>query len=284
MYDIVHFFLPLPAILGPDAVKLSVILIFLLAAFPVFAVDFSISNPEIHGQEISFDAALSDVTTTNCPDNRCYLQGVLRSTSSSKYFGETLNLQSNWIDYISSPDTEYIKTNFYLTDIQMSSWSARLKMRFKIDDPTYQGPGNYDLKVRRYTGKSNSFAQESNTLNIALTATMPTATPMPAATSTPTPTPEPTVTPTRTPTPTPVPTKTPTPTVKPTPEPKADQPMAGTTVSAVLGVTDSPATASLETRQSLKPLIISLLLVGIGCAILSLAFVWKKRNSGILEK
>lgn len=266
--------------------KVSVILpglccAFLLAAFPVFAVDFSIANPAINGQVISVDAALADVTATNCPDNHCYLQGVLRPATSSKYFGETLNTQNNWIDYISSPDTEYIKTNFYAADIQMSSWSAKLNMRFKIDDPTYQGPGNYDLKIRRYTGKSSSFAQESNTLTISLTVAMPTTTSTPAPTGTPVPTPEPTVTPIRTPTP--VQTKTPTPAVKPTP---TATPIAS--ASAVLGVTDSPATASVmaqrDTAPSVKPLIISLLLVGIGCAILSLVLVWKKRDSGILKE
>lgn len=252
----------------------------------VFAVDFSISNPEINDKEISFDAALVYVTTTNCPDNHCYLLGAMRSAGSSKYFGETLNTQNNWIDYISSPDTEYIKINLYEADIQMSSWSAKLKMRFKIDDPNYQGPGNYDLKVRRYTGKSNSFAQESNTLNIVLSASMPTATPTLTPTSTPTPTPEPKSTPTSTPTRTPTPTKTPTPTGKPTAA-STPTPALMATISAVLGVTDSPATASVltdrETKPSVKPLIISLLLVGIGCAILSLVFVWKKRNASILE-
>ncbi|MCX6793990.1 MAG: hypothetical protein NTY06_02695 [Candidatus Gottesmanbacteria bacterium] len=172
----------------------------------------------------------------------------------------------------------------------MSSWSAKLKMRFKIDDPNYQGPGNYDLKVRRYTGKSSTFAQESNTLNIVLTATMPTATPTPLPTSTPTPTPEPTVTPTRTPTPTPTPTKTPTPTPTPTVKPTstvAPTPTPIATASAVLGVTDNPVIASassdMKIKPSAKPLIISLLLVGIGCAILSLVFVWKKRNAILKE-
>lgn len=117
----------------------------------------------------------------------------------------------------------------------------------------------------------------------------PTETPTPTPTVKPTPTPTRTPTPTKTPTPaptptlTPTPTKTPTPTVKPTPTSK---PVAS--VSAVLGATDVPATASVmaerETKPSVRPLIMSLLLVGIGCAILSLVFVWKKRNSSILKE
>lgn len=104
----------------------------------------------------------------------------------------------------------------------------------------------------------------------------PTSTPTPTAIATPTPTRTPT--PTKTPTPTPAPSKTPTPTPKPTP---TQAPTAS--VSAVLGATDSPEIASVEadtkTKPSVKPLIISLLFVGIGCGILSLVFVWKKRDA-----
>lgn len=117
-----------------------------------------------------------------------------------------------------------------------------------------------------------------------------TPTPTPPPTSAPTdPPPEPTntPTPTRTPTPTPTPTKTPTPTptLKPTPTIvlTASASAALSSASAVLGATDSSAPASAEadmkTKPSVKPLVISLLFVGIGCGILSLVFVWKKRDA-----
>lgn len=111
----------------------------------------------------------------------------------------------------------------------------------------------------------------------------PTPTPTPEPTNTPTPTPEPKNTPTPTPTRTPTPTKTLTPTLKPMPTL-----VATASVSAVLGISDSPEIASVEadtkTKTSVQPLIISLLFVGIGCGILSLVFVWQKRNACILEK
>ncbi|MCX6791827.1 MAG: lamin tail domain-containing protein [Candidatus Gottesmanbacteria bacterium] len=115
----------------------------------------------------------------------------------------------------------------------------------------------------------------------------PTPTPTPEPTNTPTPTPEPTEPPTPTPTRTLTPTRTPTPTRASTPTVKptivASASAALSSASAVLGATDSAATASVmasrDTRPSAKPLIISLLLVGIGCAILSLVFVWQKRNA-----
>ncbi len=134
------------------------------------------------------------------------------------------------------------------------------------------------------SGYSNTATVEPTTKVLCYDSTptsTPTSTPRPAATSTPTRTPTPTKTPTPALTPnfTPTPTKTPTPTLKPTSI--ATKPIAS--VSAVLGATDSAATASVmadrETKYSVKPLIISLLLVGIGCAILSLVFVWKKRDA-----
>ena len=116
--------------------------------------------------------------------------------------------------------------------------------------------------------------------------------PTPTATSTSTPTPTSISTPTNTPAPPPtnipVPTKTPTPTLKPIPTFTTATPTLIATVSAVLGVTDSPETASvgadMETAPSVKPLIISLLLVGVGCGILSLVFVWKKKDACILKE
>ena len=136
------------------------------------------------------------------------------------------------------------------------------------------------------TGGWTTFMSPSpGSLNSTGDPCLPAATPTPAPTSTPTSTPAPTVTPTRTPTQTP--TKTPTPTVKPTAT-ATPRPSLTASVSAVLGATDSPEIASVEadtkTKPSVKPLVISLLFVGIGCAILSLVFVWKKRNASILEE
>jgi len=149
----------------------------------------------------------------------------------------------------------------------------------------YDNPGS-DVAIGRYPDQTGTFALLSSSsqgqTNAAPVPT-PTFTPPPAPTNTPTSTP--TVTPTRTPTQTP--TKTPTPTVKPSAT-ATSMPSLIASVSAVLGATDSPEIASVEadtkTKTSVQPLIISLLFVGIGCGILSLVFVWQKRNACILEK
>ena len=148
------------------------ILVFLFSADQVSSIDFSIKDPIVNNLEVTLSASLS--ATSNY-----YLQGTLRSESSSKYFGETRNIKGDWIDYTSSPEKEYITSNFFVTDVQNATWSGQLNLRFKIDDPNYLGPGSYDLKLRRFTGGSSSSAGESNTLTINLTTSLPTPTPCP---------------------------------------------------------------------------------------------------------
>jgi len=161
------------------------------------------------------------------------------------------------------PDNTLVDQYAYPESSASSVWFGRLP----------DGTGTWEIVTISSSGHLNS------TGDPCLPPATPTPTPVPTD---PPPKPTNTPTPTLTPTRTPIPTKTPTPTLKPTPQPKADQPLAGTTVSAVLGATDSPIAASIsadiKTKPSVKPFIISLLLVGIGCAILSLVFVWKKRN------
>lgn len=172
----------------------------LIFARPAKAVEFVISDPVVSGLELTLSASIS-------ASSNYYLQGLLRSQSSSKYFGETQNNRGDWVDYLSSPEKEYIVSNFYLTDIKDATWSGQLKLRFKLDDQSYLGPGPYDLKLRRYTGNSTSSAGESNTLVINLTVPLPTPSPTPTPTPTPTPSPSPS--------PSPSPTQTSTPTPKP---------------------------------------------------------------------
>ncbi|TXH06458.1 MAG: hypothetical protein E6R05_01735 [Candidatus Moraniibacteriota bacterium] len=124
-----------------------------------------------------------------------YLQAVLRSIQSSKYFGETQNNHGDYIDYVSTPEKEFIQSNFFLTNIQNSTWSGQIKLRFKYDDPNYFGPGNYELKLRRYTGNSSSSAGDSNTINIVLNTALPQPSPAPVLSPSPSPTPTPVPTP-----------------------------------------------------------------------------------------
>lgn len=200
------------------------VLVAYLVCFPVRvrAVDLLISNPEVNGFEISVSASLS-------ASANYYLQGTLRSQSSSKYFGETANNRGDWVDYLSSPEKEYITSNFFVTDVKNASWSGQIKLRFKADDPNYQGPGLYDLKLRRFTGGSTSSAGDSNTLTLTLSQALPTPSPTP----TPSPSPSPYPSPTPTPTPSAVTAiPTPIPSLKPTPSPELSSPPDGSVAGA----------------------------------------------------
>lgn len=229
---------------------LVLLYLFLLGTFLIHALEFSIFNPVIAEPEITFQASISGITASSCPESKCYLQAVLRSSDGSHYFASTQNNSGSWIGYLSSPQPDFIKSNFLFIEPQQSSWSGIIKLSFTPADDEYSGPGSYELKVRRFTGNSSSSAGESNTISINLTSLTPTPSPTPSPTPTPSPSPTPTPTKTLTPTktPTPSPTKTPAKTPTPTPEPSL---VLGASASADLLV-DTP-TPSLSPSPSADP-------------------------------
>lgn len=155
--------------------KIVIAIVLLLCASRLTqAIEFVVADPVINDLEISVAASVSGT------QNNYYLQGTLRSVDSSKYFGETENGRGSWIDYLSVPDKEFITSNFFLTDVRDASWSGVVKLRYKVDDPIYKGPGNYELKLRRFTGGSSNSAGESNTLVVTLTGVLPVPSPSPA--------------------------------------------------------------------------------------------------------
>src|SRR3989344_2319879 len=185
------------------------------------AIQFLLFDPIISGLELSLTASISGLTSTSCStENKCFLQGTLRSVGAAKYFGQTQNNINSWIDYIGSPELEYIQSTFFQFQPEVGSWSGQLKMRYSPSDDEYKGPGDYEIKFKRFSGKSVSSSGESNTLVMSLTTAIPTPTPtaIPTSTSTPIPTPTPTAIPTSTSTPIP----TPPPTATETPSPTAD--------------------------------------------------------------
>jgi hypothetical protein len=263
-------------------VKLSIILpglfcAFLLAASPVFASrNIIISGDKstlLGDEELAITASASGFTD----GEQIYIKGAFFQNGSTNYFG-----------YTKSGDT-WIKNstaNLNQRTIKIGEWDGLLLVKSDFDDSGFKGEGDYSFKVAFYYltsgGNLSSINWSSNAITININAPDPTPTSTPEPTNTPTPMPQPKNTLTPTPTRTPTPTKTPTPTVKPSAT-ATSMPSLIASVSAVLGATDSTKIASVEadikTKPSVKPLIISLLFVGIGCAILSLVFVWKKRNA-----
>jgi len=272
-------------------VKLSIILpglfcAFLLAASPVLATRNIIISGDrgtlLGDEELAITASASGFTDGELIYIKAaFFQPVTSGTPN--YFGLTKS-GDTWIKNSTA--------NLSQRTIKIGEWDGSLSVKSDFDDGGFKGEGDYSFKVAFYYltsgGNLSSVNWSGNALTININAPDPTPTPIPTSTNTPTPMPEPTDTPTPTPARTPTPTKTPTPTPthKPTPTlvPTASESAElSSTSAAVLGVTDSPATASVEDdkeiRPSVKPLIISLLLVGIGCGILSLVFVWKKRDA-----
>jgi hypothetical protein len=269
-------------------VKLSVVLpglfcAFLLAAFPVLAVSVSIVNfPSV----ITADPFTITASISGAASGTNYIRVDLYKYGTQNYFGETYN-GSDW--YGGSNGKEY-----FSLDVQTGKfWSGDVLARTgDVRNSDYDGQGAYKMRIRRYTSSGGSGSEDADNSSVSIAIHVPTPTPTPTAVPT-DPPPEPTNTPRPTPTSTrtPTPARTLTPTFKPTPTlvPTASVSVKLSSASAdVLGITDSPVATStpadIKTKPSVKPLIISLLLVGIGCAILSLVFVWKKRNSGILKE
>lgn len=196
-------------------------------ASDVYAVDFVVSNANVSDDNIiSVDILLTNVTKTNCPDGKCYLQGLLSKKGSTTYFGFTQNIADDWIPYQGSPEKTFIKNNYLYCVIEEVTCSTVGRMKFNHDDPKYEGPGEYEIKFARYTGESNAHAGSYTeplviNLDVATPTPDPTATPTPTTTATPTQTPTatPSISPTNTFTPKPTPTKTP----RPSPSPKVEK-------------------------------------------------------------
>jgi len=189
----------------------------------LLAITIVISNPVVVSDEVTVDVKVSGLSSTN------YLQGMFtKSTTDPSYFGYTQNNNSDWYKYSGSYSKEEIQLNFFSFTPQESSWSGQLKIKNDSADPDYIGPGTYTLRVKRYTGGSDSSAQTSNDLSVDLAYVLPTSTP----TATPTPTPTATASPTATPTKTPIPT----PTKSPTPKPTTDPLPMPTSEELVLGI------------------------------------------------
>lgn len=188
------------------------LLAFMLIFLPnkVFAViSFSISNTQYQNDEINVDVSLSGLTSSSCPTGSCYLQGAFTAQSGNpRYFGFTKNHLGEFYEYDGTPDTTYIKSTFFAFPFQ-ASWSGKLILKSNPNHPDYKGPGQYNLKVWRYTGNSSSPAGDpSNVLSVDITGPTPTFTPTPTSKSTnsPAPTKSPSLT------------KTPAPPKSPSPE------------------------------------------------------------------
>lgn len=260
-------------------------ILFLCCARPIYAVSVSIlTSPASVGEEkFSFTVKVVGASAgTN------FLRADLYREGSKNYFGETDNGQA-W--YFGSDGKQYFPVTVVSGIDSIATLSAR------IGDPTitdYPGPGQYQLRVRRYTASGNQGSEDPSPVAIILTKTWPSPSPSLSPTPTPTPSVSPTVVPTATPTTTPTP--TPTPTVKSSPKPSMmpspslTPDVMGTVageatsidLSAFGASSSSPSVASSDKPRPILNYrrVKVVLLSGTGLLIFSLVLflIWRRQN------
>lgn len=247
---------------------------FLLLAPVALAVSVSVNNVPSgidRDQEFEVDIVL---TCSGCTGDS-FLRGVFYPDGTN-YFGFTQNKEGAWINTSGSNCTQYYK--IAADELHEGSWSGKIKVKPDSVSSDYEGPGQYFFKIGRYTPSCSGTWSSETALTI--TGPAPTATPAPTDTPTKTPTKTPTQIPvfTSTPTPAQIVTKTPTPTTTK----KSSSPSTPEVTEEVLGdmstLTETPV-ATVAGTKTTKPIIVSLLLVGVGMGLLSGVFVWQKRNA-----
>jgi len=211
---------------------LFLFLLCFLFSKPAFsAITFTISNPVKEGDYFIVDASISGIASVSA-----FVQGKFTPTSSPSYFGYTWGQNEEWVNYVGNTNKSFITQNL---PILARNVSQKIWIKPNYQDTAYKGPGEYFLKLERFTGASDNSTGEDAVITVTLTEPLPTPTQ--------TPTEEPTNTPNPTSVWTPNPTKTPTPTKKPTPTVTKANSLASST-SAVLG--DSTDSASVIAPES----------------------------------
>ena len=142
------------------------------------AISFSISNPQTDGEIVTFDVSISGLTSSRCTDGYCYLQAAFTKPNQPRYFGFTQNQNGQWYQYDGSPGKDNIKSTFFSFQPQGGNWLGNLTIKVDSEDPDYDGPGTYNIKAWRYSGKSDNYSGDSdNTLSVQLTSSAPNPTP-----------------------------------------------------------------------------------------------------------
>jgi len=203
----------------------------LISANSVYAVNTNIlSYPPTIGTD-KFDVT---VQIDGATAGTNYLRIDLFIEGTQNYFGETDNTQS-W--YNGSDGKQYFPVTIQSGVPTIATVSGQ------IGSPTlteYPGPGDYKLRVRRYTASGGTGSDTQTPVSVSLTKTWPSPSPSPSPSFSPIPIPSPS--------PSPIPIPSPSPSVTPKPKPSLDPSpqvgtVAGTTTAIDLsgfGVSPSP--------------------------------------------
>jgi hypothetical protein len=171
--------------------KICLITFFLAFLFlspqKVFAVSLLINDPP---SAIGSDPFTLSVTVIGASAGTNYLRVDLYKEGTTNYFGETFN-GSSW--YGDSDGKQY----FPVTIPNDNPFIVQARIGDTIPS-TYDGTGEYKLRIRRYTASGNYNNDEAKTSAIPIAIIFPTPTVTPTNSPTPTKTPTPTKVPTQT--------------------------------------------------------------------------------------
>ncbi|MEK9201231.1 MAG: hypothetical protein AAB909_04645 [Patescibacteria group bacterium] len=232
----------------------GVVLILLFSTSPALAVTLTLSNTP---SSIDLNQFSFSVFVDGPSDGTNYLRADLFKEGSTNYFGETFN-GTDW-------HSDSTGTNYLPVTIQSSTGSAQLTARIGAPSQSeYPGPGQYKLRVRRYTSSGNpASGDEQNIVDVAITYSQPTPTSQPASTPTNTPVP---ITPTPKPTNTPKPSTTPKPTSTNTPT--STPAVLGSTTEPSLIPTSTPVIRSTHNPQPTTNNYLAYAIIGLGAIML----------------
>lgn len=167
-------------------IRLSLFLLLLhLVRISAYAVTLTYSNIPT---SIGKDPFTIQVTVDGANSGTNYLRIDLYKEGSTNYFGETYN-GSSW--YKGSEGLQYLPITIGDSKIATAS------VQGKVGEPTvseYSGPGQYKLRVRRYTSSGNAVSGDNQTPT-TFEITVPLNSPSPTPESNPTPNPTPDIIP-----------------------------------------------------------------------------------------
>lgn len=171
---------------------------------PVLAVTTDITS---YPSSITDEKFSVTVTIASASAGTNYLRVDLYKDGTKNYFGETDDGQS-W--YGGSDGKQYFPINIVGGSVAIATVSARLGEPSQTD---YPAPGDYKIRIRRYTASGNQGSEDPISKDIVITKSWPSPSPSPTQTPSPSPTPTPTSSPTPSPTPKPSQVPSPTPSI-----------------------------------------------------------------------
>lgn len=256
-------------------IEFIIFLLFFLFIFKgnVFSVTTSIIE---YPSTLSADAFNIKVLVEGASAGQNYLRVDLYKEGSTNYFGETFN-NTDW--YFGSDGKKYLPITIESGKVASVSVQARVG---QIEGTDYSGPGEYKMKIRRYT---SSGTQASDTQSV-VTVSINLFTPTPSPTLTPTPQPQ------SSSTFSPSPTKTPSPSSSSTPSITQEQSPTIDESQDVLGETTTKADRQVDVKTkgvSAKNNVLAFVFIVLGfvfmiaCVIFSFLSFKKYKKEGNLS-